>query len=125
MEGGREGHGAFVQVPCVPGHGHRLREVALDQAAQRHGGGSSTGITAAGGQREDGGALPGSCGVGLGQCWLTSDLGIYSLGPGSLGGRTVALVEGALDPCSSFGGQKGPGSFWALSSFSNSSQDTP
>lgn len=124
MEGGREGYGAFVQDPCVPGHGHWLREVALDQAAQRHGGGSSTGVTAAGGQREDGGALPGSCGVGLGQCWLTADRGHPFLGPRESGRGDCGPSGRSVGPLLQLRGQKGPGSFWALSSLSNSSQDT-
>lgn len=57
--GGWEGHSTPVEVACVPGHSHRLQELACGQAAQGHGGGIGGNVFAGGEQGEDRWALSG------------------------------------------------------------------
>lgn len=89
--GGGEVQGADVQGACVPGHSHRLWEVACDQAAQRHRGGAFT----AGFQGEDGRLLDGDCRMGSRSGWPQATTR-PRWGPAPAGARCQACVGPVL-----------------------------
>lgn len=122
---GREGQRALVQGCCVPGHGHWAREVARDQAAQRHRGGIGS-TFATGTQGVDGWAVDGGCGdrtaVNAGlrtvTCMCQANCWLWRVGCGVEVGRSSAGNTGTV-----FQLWGTDGSSWVLSSSPDSTRD--